>query len=183
MNTTFFSDGMATNLNYRGEKKHSVMKYRSVSSVCVCVCVWEREKHFRQLQRLLSSGLWHEQMLLKLVLIYQTTCGHAPEDTAVHSYILQYKILNTKNTAMQSGRNLLMFWRNVDKYQAYMTWHHNQDDNILKLTDNQNVTVTDRINTFTHSMRMFTYCGIHKLDLYFTVFQCFHIYTEINYTI
>jgi len=34
MNTTFFSDGMATNLNYRSEKKLSVMKYRSV-------CVWE----------------------------------------------------------------------------------------------------------------------------------------------
>jgi len=38
MNTTFFSDGMATNLNYRSEKKLSVMKYRSVC-VCVCVCV------------------------------------------------------------------------------------------------------------------------------------------------
>ena len=70
-------------------------------------------------------------MLVKLVL-YQTTCSHAPEDTALHTYILQQKILNTKNTAMQSGRNLPMFWRNVDKYHAYMTWHHNQDDNILK---------------------------------------------------
>ena len=48
MNTTFFSDGMATNLNYRSEKKLSVMKYRSVRArararvcvyVCVCVCV------------------------------------------------------------------------------------------------------------------------------------------------
>jgi len=36
MNTTFLSDGMATNLNYRSEKKLSVMKYRSVR-VCVCV--------------------------------------------------------------------------------------------------------------------------------------------------
>jgi len=48
MNTTFFTDGMATNLNYRSEKKLSVMKYRSV-----LVC----EKHFRKLQRFLSSGI------------------------------------------------------------------------------------------------------------------------------
>ena len=141
MNTTFFTDGMATNLNYRSEKKLSVMKYRSV-----LVC----EKHFRKLQRFLSSGIWHEQMFLKFVLIYQIPWGHAPEDTGLHSCILQQKIWNTKSTAMQSARNLLMFWRNVDKYQAYMTWHHNQDDNILKWTDNQNVTVTDRINTLTH---------------------------------
>ena len=90
-------------------------------------------------------------MFLKLVLIYQTTWGHTPENTALHLYILQQKTLNTKNTAMQSARNLLIFWRNVDKYQAYVTWHHNQDDNILKWTNNPNVTVTDRINTLIHS--------------------------------
>jgi hypothetical protein len=48
MNTTYFSDGMATNLNYIREKKLSVTKYRSV-------CV--REKYFRQIQRLMSSGI------------------------------------------------------------------------------------------------------------------------------